>query len=426
MHALVRGLLVGLGSLSGSLAAAQSTDRDASAAASGARRVSVAPTPAYTVHNSGASKAVMVPFGPYITQTGVGGGGADVSELYTTFTLGAAGYNIFGYGMQSSVNIRVADDFTVPVADQWTVFNFMWLAYQTGAATTGTITSMSLNLWNSDPNGQQPGGQWMTGGNQFQSQAWTGVYRVADNGLTGITRAIIQVTCGGGWVPVLGRGTYWLDASAGGTLTSGPWAPPKTKAGQVPPTGDAWNGLQSISLAAFAPAMDTGNPIGSINEPADFLWQVVGASSCACGPISFCTSKTSSLGCTPTLTTNSSTANKNGSGLTQLSASPVPGGAGLPGILIYSKVSHVMPVLTPFGFLCLSNFARAGAFPVTPGGTSGTCDGGYVWNLTAIVSGTASILVGDALRIQAWYRDTGFPPPGNANFTHGLDAISVQ
>jgi hypothetical protein len=380
--------------------------------------------PAHTVHNTGSSKAVLVPFGPYITQTAVGAGGANVSELYTTFTLGSAGYNIFGYGMQDSVNIHVADDFSVPNLEWWSLQSIKWLTYQTGAATTGTITSMKLNLWDTDPEGQLPGGQSTTGGNQFQSQSWTGVYRVTDSALTASNRALVQVTSNGGWVPSLSTGTYWLEASAGGTLTSGPWAPPKTKAGQVPPTGDPWNGLQSISGGAFAQVFDTGNPLGSINEPGDFLWQLEGLiATCSCG--AFCSSKTSSLGCVPALTSSGGPVSKSGMGLTQLTASPVPGGPGLPGILIYSENLPIPPQATSFGSLCLTGFARAGAFAAAPGGTPGTCSGSYVWNATAIVSSTATIQAGDTLYIQGWYRDPGFPPPGNANFTNGVGPISV-
>ena len=423
MRILVRSLIVGFGALCGTVAAAQTADRDTSPAVAETRS-SASTAPAYTVHSGGASKAVLVPFGPYITQTGVGGGGANVSELYTTFTLGAVGYNIFGYGMQSSLNIHVADDFLVPGGQSWSVQSVKWLAYQTGAATTGTITSMNLNLWNSNPNGQLPGGQSTTGGNQFQSNSWTGVYRVTDNALTAINRAMIQVTCGGAWAPPLNNGTYWLEAFAGGTLTSGPWAPVKTVAGQVPPTGATWNGLQSVSGGAFAQVYDTGNPAGSIHEAGDFLWQLEGtAATCFCG-IGFCTSKTSSLGCIPTLNAAVS-ASKSGSPAANATASPVPGGSGLPGILIYAKTAPAPPVSTSFGFLCLTGFQRAGAFASSPGGTAGTCTGVYIWNVAAIANGTATILVGDKLRIQAWYRDSGFPPPGNANFTHGFDGITI-
>jgi hypothetical protein len=72
---------------------------------------------------------------------------------------------------------------------------------------------------------------------------------VIDSDLTASNRAIIEARCHGAWVPVLPAGTYWLDASFGGTLTSGPWAPLKTVAGQLPPTGDPWNG----SMSNFVP-----------------------------------------------------------------------------------------------------------------------------------------------------------------------------
>jgi hypothetical protein len=139
----------------------------------------------------------------------------------------------------------------------------------------------------------------------------------------------------------------------------------------------------------------------------------------------FCTSKTSSLGCTPTLASSSATASKSGAPATMLGAGPVPGGPGLPGILIYSKNPPIAPIATSFGLLCLGNFARAGAFPSTPGGSAGTCTGGYSWNAAAIAAGTPTILVGDVLRIQGWYRDPGFPPPGNANLTNGIDGITI-
>jgi len=372
------------------------------------------------VRSTGSSKAVLVPFGPFVTQTGVGAGGADVSEVYD-----ALGYYIYGYGMQDSVTIHVADDFTVPTAETWSVSNIRWLSYQTGASTTGTITSLNLNLWNSNPEGQTPGGQFVTGGNQFVSQTWTGVYRVYSSTLTAFDRAIIQVSCGAAWVPNLGQGNYWIEAYAGGTLTLGPWAPIKTKAGQVPPTGDPWNGLQSVSNGAFAQVFDTGGPTGSIHEPGDFLWQVEGVAG-ACCSATFCTSKTSSLGCTPTLSSNSAFANKNGSGLTQLTAVPVPGGSFLPGILVYSKSPPIAPISTAYGFLCLASSSRAGAAAATPGGVAGTCSGAYVWNMTAIANGTPSILVGDQLYLQGWYRDPGFAPPGNANYTDGIGPIGIQ
>jgi hypothetical protein len=422
MQSYPRLLLVLSCAILSAVATAQSAERNSSAPTVSAH-ASAPSAPAVTLRSSGSPKAVLVPFGPFVTQVGVGASGANVSELYTTFTLGSVGYNIFGYGMQSSANISVADDFTVPGAASWTVNTIRWISYQTGAPTNGTITALSLNLWNTPPATQVPGNQWVTGSNQLQSLTWTGAYRVTDTTLTANSRALIQVNCNGGWIPPLGPGSYWLEAQGGGSLSSGPWAPVKTVAGQAPPTIAPWNGVQSVSLGAFAQTFDTGNPLGSIFEASDYLWSIEGTSSG--GVASFCTSKISSLGCAPLLSTSSATADKSGSPSTLVTAAPVPGGSGLPGILIYSKNPPVAPIATSFGFLCLSAFARAGSFPSTPGGTSGSCSGMYVWDLASIAAGTPGILIGDVLRIQAWYRDSGFAPPGNANFTHGLNAVTV-
>jgi len=132
---------------------------------------------------------------------------------------------------------------------------------------------------------------------------------------------------------------------------------------------------------------------------------------------SFCRSKTSSLGCTPYVQATSGNVSKNGSPANFLVAGPVPGGALLPGILIFSESFLQNPVSTSFGYPCIGPFQRAGAFPSAPGGDEGFCNGLYSWNLAPIAATYASIQPGDQIDFQAWYRDSGFPPPGNANFT---------
>jgi hypothetical protein len=144
------------------------------------------------------------------------------------------------------------------------------------------------------------------------------------------------------------------------------------------------------------------------------------------GPTSFCTSKPSSLpSCVPGLTGTGTSVSKT-SGTYTITASPVPGGAGKPGILIWTKFGLLgTPVNTSFGFLCLSQFQRAGAFPATPGGTNGVCNGAYNWPFQSIVASFGTIAPGNNLHVQGWYRDSGFAPPGNANFTHGIGPIAV-
>jgi hypothetical protein len=140
----------------------------------------------------------------------------------------------------------------------------------------------------------------------------------------------------------------------------------------------------------------------------------------------FCSSKPSSIpGCVPALVGHSSLVSKGGSmGTYGVVAAPVPGASFQPGILIYTRSGLLAtPLQTIFGELCISQFARLGSFPASPGGTSGSCDGAYYWNFGSIIQATPAIQPGDSLHIQAWYRDT--PNPGAANLTQGVGPIAV-
>jgi hypothetical protein len=383
-----------------------------------------ASAPAQTTLTSGSSKAVLVPFGPYITKTGVGAGGAPVSELYT-----AHGYHIYGVAMQSAPQYKaaVADDFAVPAGQAWTPAEFKWLLFHVGYPTTGSTTSMRMGLWNEPIFEKTQSSAWRASApNVLLSTAWSGVYRATDANPYVPERPITEVRCSGAWAGALAPGSYWVSATGMGTspIDDGPWATVVVKAGQVPPTGDPWNGHLSFQDGVFRPAFDPGWPLGSLHEPFDFLFQVEGES--LTEPAAFCSSKVSSLGCVPVLSGDSILVSKSGAPATTLVASPVPGGAGLPAILLYSESAPIAPIATTFGSLCLSSFARAGAFPSTPGGTPGACDGAYTWNIAALAAAAPSVEVGDALRIQAWYRDSGFPPPGNANFTNGIEPLLIE
>jgi hypothetical protein len=403
-------------------AVAQNAETANAAPTTTTRTAPVTP-PSRTVPNSATSKAVLKPYSPFITQTGVGAGGADVSELYTTLTLPSGGYNIYGYGFQATAANSCADDFVAPAG--WNIDTIKWLAYQTGAPSSGSITGIELELWNTDPNGQLPGGGVASSLTGFISAAGSGVYRVLDSDLGAISRAIIEVTADGNWTDgfVGTAGTYWLAGQATGSLASGPWTPPATVAGQTPPTGATYNGYQSVGGGAFAQVFDTGNPVGSINEPSEFNFQLEGTGGGGVG--TFCTSRPSSLpNCTPSLSGPGSSVSKSGAPAYNVVASPVPGGGGKPGILIYTKNGLLgSPANTPFGELCLNQFLRAGAFASVPGGTSGVCDGSYSWDFAAIAAFYGQIVVNDVIHIQAWYRDPA--NPGTANFTQGIGPISV-
>jgi hypothetical protein len=154
--------------------------------------------------------------------------------------------------------------------------------------------------------------------------------------------------------------------------------------------------------------------------------KVLGYQSGTTGPTVFCTSKTTSIsGCVPSLTGPGSSLSKSaGAGSFTLAAFPVPGGASKSSILIYTRSGLLgTPLNTSFGFICLNQFARLGAFVSFPGGNNGVCDGVYYFDLGNIVNLTPEILAGDTIHTQAWYRDP--PNAGGANLTHGVGGLTV-
>jgi subtilisin-like proprotein convertase family protein len=193
--------------------------------------------------------AVLHDNGPLVTHPGGGFGGADASALQTALLM-----NTFGFGHQISANNRMADDFTVPGPTPWTIDTITFFAYQTGSTTTSTINDVRVQIWDGIPG--EPGSNIVFGDlvtNRLVSSTWTNDYRVTDTTLTNSTRPIMAsvVTIG----TTLPAGTYWLDWFCGGTLASGPWAPPVTILGQTT-TGNA---LQFIgTTSSWNPALDTG------------------------------------------------------------------------------------------------------------------------------------------------------------------------
>jgi len=194
-------------------------------------------------------EAVLYDNGPLVTHPGGGGGGNDASALQT-----ALGMGTYGFGFQSTVPNRMADDFTVTDAGGWDVQSITFFGYQTGSGTTSTFTDVYVQIWNGDPSagGSVIWGDYVT--NRLANTAWTNIYRVLDTGLTDTQRPIMAIVATIG--TTLAQGTYWVDFSTAGSGASGPWAPPISILGQTT-TG---NGLQyTASSGIWNPALDTGS-----------------------------------------------------------------------------------------------------------------------------------------------------------------------
>jgi hypothetical protein len=221
------------------------------------------PPPNFNVPMWDGPDALLYDNGPLVTHPGGGTGGADASAVQTALLL-----STYGFGHAISTGFRVADDFTV-AAGGWLINQVTFFAYQTGSTTTSTINNVNLRIWDGDPSA---GGSVIWGDtttNVLATTQWSNIYRVLDTDLLGSSRPIMADTVTVG--TTLPAGTYWLDWQTGGTLSSGPWAPPISILGQTV-TG---NGLQyDPTTATWGPAIDTG---ASAQQGFPFIIEGTGA-----------------------------------------------------------------------------------------------------------------------------------------------------
>ncbi len=195
-------------------------------------------------------EAVLWDNGPLVTHPGGGAGGADASALQT-----ALGMGIYGFGHQLSLGYRIADEFEITDPSGWDIDTITFFAYQTGSPTSPSpINHVNYQIWDGPPD--DPGSSVVFGDtttNRLVNSVWSNIYRVLDTSLLDTNRPIMADTCSAG--VHLDPGTYWLDWQTGGTLASGPWAPPVTILGQTT-TG---NGMQSLDGGAtWAALVDVG------------------------------------------------------------------------------------------------------------------------------------------------------------------------
>lgn len=218
--ASVMGLMIGCGA-----AHAQSAETVGSSPAAVASPV-VVPPPTIS------APAAVYSNGSLVNSPGTGAGGADESVVQT----GSLSMTVLGFAHSNTGAFRVADDFVVPTGG-WNISSIRFYAYQTGSTTTSTINHMSLRIWNGVPGS---GGASVVWGdattNVLANTTWSGIYRVTETTSGATDRPIMVNTVNVN--TVLPAGTYWLDWNSGGSLGSGPWAPPVTITGQST-TGNA-------------------------------------------------------------------------------------------------------------------------------------------------------------------------------------------
>lgn len=193
--------------------------------------------------------------GPVITDPGAGANGSDASALQSLI-----GLQVLGFGTQTEVGNRLADDFTIPSNNcaSWKITRFEFMMYQSGAPTTNsTFTAVNLRIWNGPPGAEGSQIVWGdTETNRLTKSVFSDIYRVTDMTLQVNVRPLFSNICEVDG-PVLAPGTYWVDWQADGTIFSGPWVPGISIKGQLNKPGS--NALQYLANDdQWKPVIDTG------------------------------------------------------------------------------------------------------------------------------------------------------------------------
>ena len=145
-------------------------------------------------------------------------------------------------------------------------------------------------------------------------------------------------------------------------------------------------------------------------------------------PLTYCTPKTNSLGCIPSIGFIGSSSATAGSGFTLL-ASNVRNNK--PGLLIYTNNGAAS---IPFqgGLRCVESPVRR-SIQLNAGGNpapANDCSGVYSLDMNAFAIGAvggipASYLIvpGTQVNVQGWGRDQGFAAPNNSTLTNALEFV---
>ncbi|MBT8379879.1 MAG: T9SS type A sorting domain-containing protein [Ignavibacteria bacterium] len=218
------------------------------------------------VYTSDGPDALLYDNGPALNVPGGGPvAGSDLSLLENT-TLGMSTLG-FGHQLTATANNRIADQFTIPSGETWTIDSLAFYAYQTNGGIPSTITAVNVRIWDGDPSAGGTVVWGDTATNVLANTYFSNIYRHSESS-PGTTRAMMRNVCAVG--TMLSEGTYWVDWQAAGSASSGPWAPPIVILGTTT-TGD---GLQYLgSSQTWQAAIDNGSA-----APQGFPFEVWGTS----------------------------------------------------------------------------------------------------------------------------------------------------
>ncbi|HLP82925.1 MAG TPA: hypothetical protein VK157_01120 [Phycisphaerales bacterium] len=185
--------------------------------------------------------------------------------------------------------VRLADDFTVPAGQRWTLSSVQLFAYQPGA-NGSAVSAATLRIWSGQPG--TAGSSVVFGDattNRLTSSTATSAYRVFTTTVgpaimsPDTSRRIFSVTISAD--ATLEPGTYWLDWQLTASTANAPiFAVPVTVTGVRSLT--SWNALQ-FADGAWRSVLDTGKPEGTTDAPQDIAFVLAGSVGVACDSIDF-------------------------------------------------------------------------------------------------------------------------------------------
>ncbi|MBL9030514.1 MAG: hypothetical protein JNM80_02235 [Phycisphaerae bacterium] len=198
-------------------------------------------------------------------------GSTTCSNTVAGFSCGIVGASLF----------RIADDFTIPAGQSWTINTISIYAYQTGSLTsTPVFTAANIQIWNGRPG--DAGSTVVFGDtttNRLATQAFDNVYRVFNTQTPppgtapGTTRGVrkLDLTIG----TTLPAGTYWIDwqTSIGGASAH---FSPSTTFPEM--RGMPGANARQFQTTVWVDLLDTGNPAGcgAGSVPQDSVFKING------------------------------------------------------------------------------------------------------------------------------------------------------
>jgi hypothetical protein len=209
-------------------------------------------------------------------------------EGNTTESNTTAGYAIT-YS-STSASYFLADDFTVPAGESWTISNIDFFGYQTGyTGTTSPFNKVVVTIYSSDPS--VSGAESVFGDdttNRLSSSTDAKMYRIFNSQVPVLqapvtTRKIWKVTAN---TPVtLTEGTYWVKYQFQNVVVANAgFAPPVTVVGVR--ALDGWNAKQHDAVSnSWINLIDQGSPTTAPDYPMDMPFVITYSSDLSNGEV---------------------------------------------------------------------------------------------------------------------------------------------